>query len=138
MVKKVNHIGIAVSSLDAAMKIVKDVFGLEVTGVEEVPSQKVKVAFVPVGDTRLELLEPTAEDSPISKFLATRGEGMHHIALETDDVAGDLRKAEEAGARLIDKEPREGAHGTKVGFLHPKSTFGVLMELVEEPGEHKS
>ncbi|HHY75218.1 MAG TPA: methylmalonyl-CoA epimerase [Firmicutes bacterium] len=138
MIKKVNHIGIAVSSLDAAMKIVKDVFGLEVTGVEEVPSQKVKVAFVPVGDTRLELLEPTAEDSPISKFLATRGEGMHHIALETDDVAGDLRKAEEAGARLIDKEPREGAHGTKVGFLHPKSTFGVLMELVEEPGEHKS
>ncbi|HHY44550.1 MAG TPA: methylmalonyl-CoA epimerase [Firmicutes bacterium] len=136
MIKKVNHIGIAVNDLDATMKAVKDIFGVEVAGVEEVPSQKVKVAFVPVGDTRLEFLEPTAEDSPIAKFLASRGEGMHHIALETDDVAGDLKKAEEGGARLIDREPRPGAHGTKVGFLHPKSTFGVLMELVEEAGEH--
>jgi len=136
MIKKVNHIGIAVNDLDATMKAVKDIFGVEVAGVEEVPSQKVKVAFVPVGDTRLEFLEPTAEDSPIAKFLASRGEGMHHIALETRDVAGDLKKAEEGGARLIDREPRPGAHGTKVGFLHPKSTFGVLMELVEEAGEH--
>ena len=136
MIKKVNHIGIAVNDLDATMKAVKDIFGVEVAGVEEVPSQKVKVAFVPVGDTRLEFLEPTAEDSPIARFLASRGEGMHHIALETDDVAGDLKKAEEGGARLIDREPRPGAHGTKVGFLHPKSTFGVLMELVEEAGEH--
>ncbi|MGI6663120.1 MAG: methylmalonyl-CoA epimerase [Bacillota bacterium] len=138
MITKVNHIGIAVNDLDAAIKTVKDVFGLEVAGVEEVPSQKVKVAFVPVGDTRLEFLQPTADDSPVAKFLASRGEGMHHIALETDDILGDLKKAEEGGARLIDKEPRPGAHGTKVGFLHPKSTFGVLMELVEEAGEHRS
>jgi methylmalonyl-CoA epimerase len=136
MITKVNHIGIAVSDLGSAVKTLKDVFGLEVAGYEEVESQKVKVAFVPLGDTRLELLQPTSEDSAVAKFLSSRGEGMHHIALETDSVAADLKKAEEGGARLIDKEPRPGAHGTMVGFVHPKSTFGVLLELLEETGKH--
>ncbi|HHW26895.1 MAG TPA: methylmalonyl-CoA epimerase [Firmicutes bacterium] len=136
MITKVNHLGIAVNSLEQAAKTLKDAFGLEVTKVEEVPSQKVRVAFVPVGDTRLELLEPTSEDSPVAKFLASRGEGLHHIALETGEISQALKDAEANGVRLIDKEPREGAHGTKVGFVHPKSTFGVLFELVQEDPNH--
>ncbi|MEX0974097.1 MAG: methylmalonyl-CoA epimerase [Bacillota bacterium] len=135
MISKVDHIAIAVSDLDAALKTLKDLFGVEAAHIEEVASQKVKVGFVPLGDTRLELVQPTAEDSSTAKFIATRGEGLHHIALGTDDVAAALKKAEENGARLIDKEPRPGAHGTKVGFVHPKSTFGTLIELVEE-GKH--
>lgn len=135
MINKVDHIAIAVSDLEAALKTLKDAFGVEAAHIEEVPSQKVKVGFVPLGGTRLELVQPTAEDSSTAKFMATRGEGLHHIALGTDDVAAALKKAEEGGARLIDKEPRPGAHGTKVGFVHPKSTFGTLIELVEE-GKH--
>lgn len=127
-----DHIAIAVQDLDAALNTLKDVFGIVAAHVEEVPSQKVKVGFVPIGDTRLELVQPTAEDSATAKFIATRGEGLHHVALATDDVAAALKKAEEGGARLIDKEPRPGAHGTRVGFVHPKSTFGALIELVEE------
>ena len=132
MIKKVHHIAIAVSDLDAALKTLKDCFGIEATSVEEVPSQKVKVGFVPLGDTRLELVQPTSEESTTAKFIATRGEGLHHIAFGTDDAAADLKKVETAGGRLIDKEPRPGAHGTMVGFVHPKSTFGTLIELVEE------
>lgn len=132
MISKLNHLGIAVGNLEQAAKALKDAFGLEVTSVEEVPSQKVRVAFVPVGETRLELLEPTSEDSAVAKFLSGRGEGLHHIALQTDDVAQGLKDAEANGMRLIDKEPRTGAHGTRVGFVHPKSTFGVLFELVQE------
>lgn len=135
MITKVNHIGIAVNDLDAALKTLKDVFGLEVQGIEEVASQKVKVGFVPVGETRIELLQPTCEDSSVAKFLAAKGEGMHHIAIQSDDVALALKKAEEGGARLIDKEPRPGAHGTMVGFVHPKSTFGTLIEIVQETGK---
>lgn len=132
MIKKVDHIAIAVSDLDAALKTLKDAFGIEADHVEEVPSQKVKVGFVPVGDTRLELVQPTAEDSSTAKFIATRGEGLHHIAFGTNDAADALKTAEAGGARLIDKEPRPGAHGTKVGFVHPKSTFGTLIEVVEQ------
>jgi len=132
MITKINHLGIAVTSLEQAAKTLKDAFGLEVSGIEEVPSQNVRVAFVPVGETRLELLEPTSEDSAVAKFLASRGEGLHHIALQTTEIGQDLKEAEANGMRLIDKEPREGAHGTKVGFVHPKSTFGVLFELVQE------
>lgn len=131
MIKKMDHIAIAVRDLDASLKTLKDVFGIEAAHVEEVASQKVKVAFIPLGDTRIELVQPTAEDSATAKFIATRGEGLHHIALGTDDVGGALKTAEDAGARLIDKEPRPGAHGTRVGFVHPKSTFGTLIELVE-------
>ncbi len=132
MVRKIDHLGIAVKDLDAALKTLEDGFGLKSTGREEVPSQKVTVAFVPVGESNIELLEPTHEDSAVAKFLASRGEGLHHIALNTEDVAGALKKAEEGGLRLIDKEPRPGAHGTRVGFVHPKSTFGVLIELVQK------
>lgn len=132
MITKVNHIGIAVNDIEAALEVLKGAFGVEAAGTEEVAAQKVRVAFIPLGDIRLELLQPTSEEASVARFLATRGEGMHHIALESDDVALDLRKAEESGARLIDGEPRPGAHGTKVGFIHPKSTFGTMFELVEE------
>ncbi len=135
MIKKINHLGIAVRSLDDAATALKEAFGLEVSGSEIVESQKVRVAFIPIGDTRLELLEPTEEESAIGKFLTSRGEGLHHIALETDDVAGGLKEIEAKGMRLIDSVPRPGAHGTRVGFAHPKSTFGVLFELVEESCE---
>ena len=135
MIKKIDHIAIAVSDLDAALKTLKEAFGVEADHIEEVPSQKVKVGFVPLGDTRLELVQPTSEDSSTAKFIATRGEGLHHIALGTDDVAVALKTCAGSGARLIDAEPRPGAHGTKVGFVHPKSTFGTLIELVE-PGKH--
>ena len=133
MIKRVDHIAIAVADLDAALKTLKDLFGVEAVHIEEVPAQKVRVGFVPIGDTKLELVQPTSEDAGTAKFIATRGEGLHHIALGTDDVAGSLKKAEEGGARLIDKEPRPGAHGARVGFVHPKSTFGVMIELVEGP-----
>jgi len=133
MIKRVDHIAIAVSDLDAALKTLKDLFGVEAVHIEEIPAQKVRVGFVPIGDTKLELVQPTSEDAGTAKFIATRGEGLHHIALGTDDVAGSLKKAEEGGARLIDKEPRPGAHGARVGFVHPKSTFGVMIELVEGP-----
>jgi len=132
MLKRVHHLGIAVKNLEQAVKTLKDAFGLEAVSVEEVPSQKVRVAFLPVGESRLELLEPTSEESTIAKFLAKRGEGFHHVAFETDEIEGAWKDAEKQGLRLIDKVPRSGAHGTKVGFIHPKSTFGVLIELVQE------
>ncbi|MGI6631931.1 MAG: methylmalonyl-CoA epimerase [Bacillota bacterium] len=136
MITKINHIGIAVNDLDSALKVLKDTFGVEAEGIEEVESQKVRVGFVPLGDTRIELLQPTSDDSAVAKFLAARGEGMHHIALQADDAAAALKKAEEGGARLIDKEPRPGAHGTMVGFIHPKSTFSTLIEVVQESEKH--
>jgi methylmalonyl-CoA/ethylmalonyl-CoA epimerase len=132
VITKISHLGIAVKDLNAAIKTLEEGFGLSAEGKDVVESQKVTVAFIPVGESRLELLEPTSEDSPIAKFLASRGEGLHHVALCTDDVAGALKDAEANGLRLIDKEPRPGAHGTKVGFVHPKSTCGVLFELVQE------
>ncbi|HHW17684.1 MAG TPA: methylmalonyl-CoA epimerase [Firmicutes bacterium] len=132
MLKRIHHLGIAVKDLELAKKTLEDALGLVTSAVEEVPTQKVRVAFVPVGESRLELLEPTQEDSTVQKFLETRGEGFHHIAFETDDLEADLKKAESHGLRLIDKEPRPGAHGTKVAFIHPKSTFGLLIELVQE------
>lgn len=133
MVLKIHHLGIAVNDLDQAARILKEAFGLELSGVEEVTSQKVKVAFIPIGETRFELLQPTVEDSAVAKFLASRGEGLHHIALLTDDVRGEIARCEQAGLKMIDREPRAGAHGTKVAFIHPKSTFGTMFELVEEP-----
>lgn len=131
MLTKINHLGIAVKDLDSAVNLFKAAFNLEVAGIEEVPSQKVRVAFLPVGESRLELLEPTSEDSAVAKFLAKRGEGFHHLALETDSIEETLKVAANQGLRLIDKEPRPGAHGTKVAFIHPKSTLGVLIELVQ-------
>ncbi len=131
MLKKVNHIGIAVRSIEEAKRFY-EVMGLQVEGYEVVEEQKVKVAFVPVGETRIELLEPTSEDSPVAKFIAKRGEGIHHIAFEVDDIEKALEVLKESGVRLIDEKPRRGAHGTRIAFLHPKSTNGVLIEICQE------
>ncbi|NIP77980.1 MAG: methylmalonyl-CoA epimerase [Gemmatimonadetes bacterium] len=135
----VNHIGIAVRSLAAHRDFYERVLGAIFEGVEEVPSQKVRVAFYRLGSgaapIRLELLEPTAEDSPVARFLEKRGEGVHHIAYTVDDLEARLRTLGEAGVRRIDETPRPGAHDMRIAFLHPKSTGGVLTELCEPPGE---
>jgi methylmalonyl-CoA/ethylmalonyl-CoA epimerase len=131
VLNKLNHIGIAVKSIDDSLKVYKKL-GLELESIEEVASQKVKVAFIPIGEVRIELLEPTADDSPIAKFIAKRGEGIHHLAFGTDDVIEELNLAESNDLRLIDKVPRQGAHNASIAFLHPKSTLGVLIELCQE------
>ncbi len=129
MMKKISHIGIAVQNLDENVHLYRDVLGMEFLGTEEVEEQKVKVAMFKIGESRIELLEPTADDSPIAKFLASRGQGMHHICYEVDDVDDSLQQVADSGVMLIDKESRRGAGNAKVGFLHPKSTGGVLVEL---------
>ena len=131
MVKHISHIGIAVKDLDEGIAFYEKM-GLVLEGTEEVPSQMVKVAFFPVGDTRIELLAPTSEDSPIAKFIEKKGEGIQHIAFAVDDLPQALLESENEGIRLIDKEPRPGAHGADIAFLHPKSTGGVLIELCKE------
>ncbi len=128
----IEHIGIAVKSIEEAKKYFEDVLGLECYAVEEVKDQKVKTAFFKIGQTKIELLEPTSEDSPVAKFIKKRGEGIHHIALATNDVNQALKEAEEKGIKLIDKQKRKGAEGLSIGFLHPKFTFGVLTEFCEE------
>jgi methylmalonyl-CoA epimerase len=131
MPNKISHIGIAVKNLDEAIQFYKKL-GLEVEGIEVIESQKVKVAFIPVGNVRLELLEPTSEDSTVAKFLVKKGEGIHHLALGTENLEKRLQEIEKKGIKLIDKTPRKGAHNTNIAFLHPKSTYGVLLELCEE------
>lgn len=133
MVEKINHIGIAVKSLDEAVKFY-EVLGIKPYHFEEVASQKVKAAFIKVGDTNIELLESTSEDGPIAKYLDKKGEGIHHICYEVDDVKAVLEDMKAEGVRLIDNEPKPGAHGMIVAFVHPKSTNGVLTELAQ-PGE---
>ncbi len=130
--KKIDHIGVAVKDLEKAISLYRDVLGMEIGGRDEVAAQKVRLAFVPVGDTRLELLEPTHEDSNIAKFIENRGEGVHHIALEVDDIEAALEKLKAQDVRLINKEPVAGAHNTRIAFLHPKETNGVLLELVQK------
>jgi len=131
-VKKINHIGIAVENIAEVVKFYKESLGLTVEGEEEVAEQKVKVVFLPLGETRLELLEPTAADSPVKKFLETKGSGVHHLAFDVDDIEAELARLKEQGARLIDEKPRRGAHGTKIAFIHPKESKGVLVELTEQ------
>jgi methylmalonyl-CoA epimerase len=131
MIQKISHIGIAVKSIDEAVKFYEKL-GLSVESIEEVPSQKVRVAFIPVGDVRLELLESTADDGPIAKFIEKKGEGVQHIALAVDDLPKALADAEQNDIALIDKAPRPGAHGADIAFLHPKSSNGVLVELCKE------
>src|SRR5688572_17024587 len=128
---KINHLGIATKSIDNALKFWNDALGLENIHTEVVEDQKVRVAMLPVGESRIELLEPTSDDSPISKFLEKRGGGIHHIAVEVDDIEAALEKLRSQGARLIDEKPRIGAEGCLVAFVHPGSTGGVLLELVE-------
>ena len=130
MIRRIDHIGIAVKSLDEAAKTY-EALGFEVEEIEEVAEQKVRVAMLPVGESRIELLEATSEDSDIAKFISSRGEGIHHIAINVENIEEALNKAREAGLRLIDEKPRIGAGGKKVAFIHPKSTHGVLLEFVE-------
>ncbi len=131
----IEHIGIAVKSLDEAIPFYEKVFGLECYAVEEVAEQKVKTAFFKVGQTKIELLESTDPQGPVGKFIEKKGEGVHHIAFAVKDLAAKLTAAQEAGVQVIDKTPRKGAEGLHIGFLHPKSTFGVLTELCEDPSK---
>ncbi|MBW1992219.1 MAG: methylmalonyl-CoA epimerase [Deltaproteobacteria bacterium] len=135
-IKRIAHLGLAVKELDPAKKLYCDHLNLESKGEEVVAEQKVKVSFIQVGESSLELLLPTAADSPVAKFLENRGEGFHHLALEVEDIDAAVAELKAAGVRLIDETPREGAHGTRVAFIHPKSTFGVLLELVQYPESH--
>ena len=130
MFKKIDHIGIAVGNLDEAVKLYKKL-GFEVKEIEEVAEQKVKVAMLPVGESKIELLEATSDDSAISKFIEKRGEGIHHIAVNVENIEKALENAKNEGLKLIDEKPRIGAGGKKVAFVHPKSTKGVLLEFVE-------
>ncbi len=129
MIERIDHLGIAVKSLDEAVSYYEQTLGLRCEGREEVASQKVRTAFFKVGDTHLELLEPTDPESPIASFLEKHGEGIHHIAFATDDIAAQLGRAADSGCRLIHEKPFEGAGNKWVAFLHPKTTHGVLTEL---------
>jgi methylmalonyl-CoA/ethylmalonyl-CoA epimerase len=130
---KIDHLGIATKSIDEALKFWADSLGLENVHTETVEDQKVRVAMLPIGESRVELLEPTSDDSPISKFLEKRGGGIHHIAVEVDDIESSLEQLRSKGIRLIDEKPRLGAEGCLVAFIHPSSTGGVLLELVQTP-----
>jgi methylmalonyl-CoA/ethylmalonyl-CoA epimerase len=135
MIQAIDHLGIAVRSLDEAVPLYENALGLKCLGREEVASQKVRTAFFDAGGVHLELLEPTSPESPIAKFLADRGEGIHHIAFRTDNIEGQLQQAAGAGVRLIHEKPFPGAAGKLVAFLHPKSTRGVLTEFCAlQPG----
>ncbi len=129
----IEHIGIAVRSIEEQLPYYEGVLGLKCYNIETVEDQKAKTAFFKVGQTKIELLEPTSEDSTIAKFIENRGEGVHHIAYATNDIKKALAKADEKGVQLIDKEPRKGAEGLNIAFLHPKSTGRVLTELCEHP-----
>lgn len=131
MVKKIDHIGIAVKNLKESLKFYEDVLGLKSTGTEVVEEQKVKVAFLPTGDSEVELLEPTSPDSAIAKFIEKNGEGIQHMAYRVDDIDEAIAKMKEMGLRMIDEKPRYGAGGAKIAFCHPKSTGGVLIELCQ-------
>lgn len=132
MVVKVDHIGIAVSDLAESLKMYTDILGMTLHGTETVEEQKVKTAFLPLGDTEIELLETTAPDGPIGKFIEARGQGIQHIAFRVDDIEAALAELKAKGVRLIDEKPRYGAGGAKIAFLHPKATGGVLIELCQK------
>ncbi|MBU2567662.1 MAG: methylmalonyl-CoA epimerase [Elusimicrobia bacterium] len=128
----VAHIGLAVKNIESSVKLYRDILKLEFRGVEDLPRAKVRVAFFVAGDTKIELLEALAPDSPIAKFIEKNGEGIHHIAFSTDDIEKSLKEIAGEGYTLIDTKPREGAHGSRVAFVHPRSCNGVLIELVQE------
>ena len=132
---KIEHIGIATRALDEALLFWRDALGLDVSETEEVAEQKVRVAMLPVGEMRVELLEPTSDDSPVAKFIAKRGAGIHHIAVRVNDIRESLERLKKQGIRLIDETPRTGAGGCLVAFVHPSSANGVLLELVEHTQE---
>ena len=133
-ISHIEHLGIAVKSLDEAIPYYENILGMKCYSIEEVADQKVKTAFFKVGQTKLELLEPTSDESPIAKFIEKRGEGIHHLAFAVEDgVANALAEMEGKGVRLIDKAPRKCAEGLNIAFIHPKSTHGVLTEFCEKP-----
>ena len=135
-ISHIEHLGIAVKSLEEAIPYYENILGLKCYSIEEVADQKVKTAFFKVGQTKIELLEPSSEDSTIAKFIEKRGEGIHHMAFAIEDgVANALAEVEAKGVRLIDKAPRKGAEGLNIAFLHPKSTCSVLTELCENPNK---
>lgn len=129
-IKKINHVAIVVSDIDEALKFWRDTLGIDLQHVEDVPSQKSKVAFLPLGDTEVELVQPTTEDSGVAKFLAERGGGMHHLCFEVEDCAATMQELKAKGVRLLSEEPAV-LPGRKMAFIHPKSTGGVLVELYE-------
>ncbi|MGE7879891.1 methylmalonyl-CoA epimerase [Peribacillus muralis] len=132
MIKHIDHIGIAVKSLDVTLPLYTETLKLELEGIETVESQGVKVAFIMAGNTRLELLEALSPESPIAKFIEKRGEGIHHVALGVEDIEARIKDLKQSGIRMIDDTSRKGAHDADVAFVHPKSTAGVLYELCEQ------
>jgi len=136
MLKKIDHIAIAVKDLDQAAKFYQNTLGLDLSGVEVVAEQKTKVGFFKIGESNIELVQPAESGSPLDKFLETRGPGIHHICLEVDDIEAEIKSLLDKGVVMIDQKPRLGAHHSKVAFIHPKSSNGVLIELVELPKGH--
>lgn len=133
-IKKINHIAILVDDLEAPLNFWRDGLGLTLSGLQDVPAEQAQIAFLPVGDSEVELVKPTNMDSGLGRFLEKRGPGMHHICLEVDDIAAMLARLKEKGIQLINEEPRTGAGGRKYAFVHPKSANGVMVELYELPG----
>jgi methylmalonyl-CoA/ethylmalonyl-CoA epimerase len=134
MLSKINHIGVAVKSIEEALPFYHETLGMALMGTEEVPSQQVKVAFLMVGESKIELLEPTSPESPVAKFLEKNGPGVHHVAYSVPDIEQAIAILTAGGTRMIDAVPRNGAHGARIAFIHPKSSGGVLTELCQ--GEH--
>ncbi len=130
-VKRIDHIGIAIKGIEQAGKFYTDILGLEIEDIEHVSDQKVNVAFVPVADSEVELLESTDPEGPVAKYLDSRGEGVQHIAFRVEDIEEALKELKDKGVRLIDQTPRKGAGGAKIAFIHPKETHGILVELCE-------
>ena len=133
---KINHLGVAVNSLDEALRFWRDALGLELKEVESVEDQGVRVALLPIGESRVELLEATGAETPVGKFLSKRGPGLHHLCVEVADIAAKLAELQARGIRLIDEQPRRGAGGSLVAFVHPASTGGVLLELTQKVSGH--
>ena len=131
MLTKINHIGIAVKSLDETIPFYRDSLGMAFAGIEEVAEQKVRVAMLCVGESKIELLEPTSDDSPVAKFIEKNGPGIHHLAYEVEDIEAAIASLVANGVRMIDEQPRGGAHGSIIAFVHPKSSNGVLTELCQ-------
>lgn len=138
MIKRIDHIAIAVHDIDEAAQFYTDILKLDLSGVEVVTEQKTKVAFLKIGGSNIELVQPASEDSPLVKFLETRGPGIHHICLEVDDIQKAVEELKKRGARMIDDTPRPGAHNTRVAFVHPKSSGRVLIELNQLPEGHQN
>lgn len=136
MLSKINHIGIAVHSLEETLPFYENNLGMALKGIETVAEQKVKVAMLEIGQSKIELLEPTSSDSPVAKFLEKNGPGIHHLAYEVEDIDAAIGKLVAEGTRMIDAAPRNGAHGTKIAFVHPKSSGGVLTEICQTCHDH--